>query len=202
MSFHLEDHRRKWSREEYEKAAYERIRREIVEDELGLLKKPRSSTKKELLKHRDYKIDLDSKIGRSQVIKKSGTLADSGGYYCNVCDCVVKDSINFLDHVNGTKHQKIMGMSMKIERSSLDQVRARFALNKKKREEKKKDYDLEARVRELEEEERRVKENIRERRKCKRKLEKDDDDLEDEVTGPADLMTAVMGFSNFGSTKK
>lgn len=43
-------------------------------------------------------------------------------------------------------------MSMKIERSTLEQVKARFAMNKKKLEEKKKDYDLEQRVKELKEE--------------------------------------------------
>lgn len=43
-------------------------------------------------------------------------------------------------------------MSMKIERSTLDQVKARFTQNKKKLEEKKKDYDLEQRVKELKEE--------------------------------------------------
>ena len=41
---------------------------------------------------------------------------------------------------------------MKIERSTLEQVKARFAMNKKKLEEKKKDYDLEQRVKELKEE--------------------------------------------------
>lgn len=41
---------------------------------------------------------------------------------------------------------------MKIERSTLDQVKARFAQNKRKIEEKKKDYDLEQRVKELKEE--------------------------------------------------
>lgn len=48
--------------------------------------------------------------------------------------------------------QRNLGMSMKIERSTLDQVKARFAFNKKKLEEKKKDYDLEQRVKELKEE--------------------------------------------------
>ena len=48
--------------------------------------------------------------------------------------------------------QRNMGMSMKVERSSLDQVKARFAQNKKKLEEKKKDYDLDERLAEQREE--------------------------------------------------
>lgn len=43
-------------------------------------------------------------------------------------------------------------MSMRVERSTLDQVQKRFELNKRKLEEKKKDYDLEQRVKELREE--------------------------------------------------
>lgn len=48
--------------------------------------------------------------------------------------------------------QRNMGMSMRVETSSLEQVRRRFEVNKKKREEKKKDYDIEQRMRELKEE--------------------------------------------------
>jgi U4/U6.U5 tri-snRNP component SNU23 len=44
-------------------------------------------------------------------------------------------------------------MSMKIERSSLDQVKARFALNKKKAEdETKKSYDFQKKVSDIKEE--------------------------------------------------
>ncbi len=43
-------------------------------------------------------------------------------------------------------------MSMRVERSSLDAVKKRFEMNKKKMEEKKKDYDFEERMKELREE--------------------------------------------------
>ena len=43
-------------------------------------------------------------------------------------------------------------MSMRVERSSLDQVKKRFEMNKKKKEETKKEYDFEERMRELREE--------------------------------------------------
>ena len=41
---------------------------------------------------------------------------------------------------------------MRIERSSLDQVRKRFEQNKKQIDEKKKEYDFEERIKELKEE--------------------------------------------------
>ena len=48
--------------------------------------------------------------------------------------------------------QRNLGMSMRVERSSLDQVKKRFEMNKRKLEEKKKDYDFEERMKELKEE--------------------------------------------------
>ena len=43
-------------------------------------------------------------------------------------------------------------MSMRVERSTLDQVKKRFEMNKKKQEEKRKEYDFEERMKELREE--------------------------------------------------
>lgn len=188
-----EDHRRKWDRDEYEKLARKRLMDDLDDDH----SKDLSPIKREMLKQRDYRVDLDSKLGKSVVITKATPSSQSGGYYCNVCDCVVKDSINFLDHINGKKHQRNLGMSMKIERSSLDQVKKRFESNKKKMEEKKKDYDLEQRLRELKEEEEKLKEYRKEKKKEKKRKH---DELDDEPQN--DDMAALMGFSGFGSSKK
>ncbi|XP_019560001.3 zinc finger matrin-type protein 2 [Aedes albopictus] len=192
MSMRPDDHRRKWDRKEYERLAQERL---LAKTSTATEDEPVS---KELLKQREYKVDLDSKLGKSMVINKSTPSSQSGGYYCNVCDCVVKDSINFLDHINGKKHQRNLGMSMKVERSSLDQVKERFKINKKKTEEKKKDYELESRVKEAKEEEERYREYKREKRKeRKRKIE----EVEESVAGTSEL-AAIMGFAGFGAKKK
>ncbi|XP_033122938.1 zinc finger matrin-type protein 2-like [Anneissia japonica] len=192
----VEDHRRKWDRDEYEKIAQARLDQELQEREKRDRRYNEPPVKRELLRQRDYKVDLESKLGKSQVITKTTPSSQMGGYYCNVCDCVVKDSINFLDHINGKKHQRNLGMSMRVERSSLDQVKKRFEMNKKKQEEKKKEYDFEARMVELREEEEKQKAYRKQKRKDrKRKADDDGEEMDPE-------MAAMMGFSGFGSSKR
>ena len=91
-------------------------------------------------------------------------------------------------------------MSMKVERSSLEQVKKRFEINKKKLEEKKKDYDLESRVKELKEEEDKLKEYRREQKKARKRLHDEISNSDD--AGQQDELSAIMGFSGFGSSKK
>ncbi|XP_031440742.1 zinc finger matrin-type protein 2-like [Clupea harengus] len=188
------DFRRKWDKDEYEELAQKRLNEERDKKD----GKPAPPVKRELLRHRDYKVDLESKLGKTIVITKTTPQSEMGGYYCNVCDCVVKDSINFLDHINGKKHQRNLGMSMRVERSSLDQVKKRFEVNKKRwREEKQKEYDFEERMKELREEEEKAKAYKKEKQKEKKRKAEEDLNFEED-----DEMAAVMGFSGFGAAKK
>ena len=51
-----------------------------------------------------------------------------------------------------TIDQRNLGMSMRVEKSTVDQVKKRFEVNMKKMEEKRKTYVLEERIKELKEE--------------------------------------------------
>lgn len=71
---------------------------------------------------REKKVDLTSKLGKTQVVTAASLPSQQGGWYCETCKCGLKDSINYLDHINGKKHQKALGYSMRVERSSVSQV--------------------------------------------------------------------------------
>ncbi|CAF1102697.1 unnamed protein product [Rotaria sp. Silwood1] len=212
-----DDHRRRWDLREYEKKASDRIEnlRSIKkkppttdesddDDEEEKKKSDEKKIARTLLQAREFKVDLESRLGKSVIVTKATAPSDAGGYYCNVCDCIVKDSINFLDHINGKKHQRNMGMSMRVERSNVDQVRKRIELNKAKQNEVEKEYNFEERMKELKEEEDKMKAQRRDKKKesKKRKLDEYQTTTNDNEDAVEDDMAAIMGFSGFGGSKK
>ncbi|URD77691.1 Zinc-finger double-stranded RNA-binding [Musa troglodytarum] len=189
--------RRKWDREEFLQKARERERQE--EEGRFKSKDKAPPVQRKPLKHRDYEVDLESRLGKTQVVTPIAPLSQQAGYYCAVCECVVKDSANYLDHINGKKHQRALGMSMRVERATLQQVQERFeVLKKRKAPEGFTEQDLDERIRKQQEEEEERKRLRREKKKEKKKekaAQEEVDDVDPDVA-------AMMGFGGFRSSKK
>jgi U4/U6.U5 tri-snRNP component SNU23 len=156
--------RRKWDKDEYEKLAQKYIRED--EEKFRGVVRPGKPIERSLLKARDYKVNVEDKLGKIVVVTKDTPLSQSGGFYCNVCDCVIKDSTNFFDHINGRKHQKNLGMSMRVQKSTLSQVQQRLKKVKDKQELKQRaqDIDYEAKLRAAEGATQRAKEERKKRK--------------------------------------
>lgn len=103
-----------------------------------------------------------------------------------------------------TADLRVIGQTTKIERSTLDQVRARIAYLREKTKEASnaKSFDFDQRLAEVKDKEAAV----RAEKKAKKKAEKDKArvELAKESAGGEgeDEMAKMMGFGGFGSTKK
>ena len=61
-------------------------------------------SKRAFLKSREHKIDLETKVGKVEIINPtSAESSRSAGFFCEVCSCLLKDSASYLDHINGRK---------------------------------------------------------------------------------------------------
>jgi U4/U6.U5 tri-snRNP component SNU23 len=193
--------RRKWDREEFAKRARERDEEEEEEETGRHRGKPRGPpVQRKPLKNRDYEVDLTSRLGKTQVVTPVAPLSQQAGYFCSVCECVVKDSANYLDHINGKKHQRALGMSMRVERASLQQVQERFeSLKRKKGEGGFTEEEFDSRIQKQREEEEERKRGKREKKKEKKREKEGREELGDGLDSD---IAAMMGFEGFASSKK
>ncbi|PSC74503.1 Zinc finger matrin-type 2 [Micractinium conductrix] len=207
------DFRRKWDKDEFREKAAERDEKEKETEETAPDAKLEAKKRKRQerdplaqglivaranLKARDYQIDLANKLHKTQVVSVTMPLSQQAGYYCSVCDCVLRDSQSYLDHINGKWHNRALGMSMRVEKSTAEQVRARLEEAKKKKEggtSSAADYapdGFEALAKEAAAREEAV-------RSGKRRHDASDDEEEEEMDPE---MAAMMGFGGFGTSKK
>lgn len=199
-------------------------------------------SKRAFLKARQSKVfdAIESKVGTSEMVsaeaaattstrndgdddddgsndKTSGVIKTGIGWHCKVCDCFLKDSHTYLDHINGRKHQRKLGFSMRVERSTKDQLMDRLKRLAQEKEKKKSlvvqdvgEADFDEMVKAKDEALKKQREERRRQRKERKKQaaekppepENDNEEEEIETEGIDPAMAAMMGFSGFGGSGK
>jgi U4/U6.U5 tri-snRNP component SNU23 len=200
------------AKEEESKASGKRARKEeFLPAEPG--SQGPAGSKRAYLKARTEKVELDAHLGKTQVVTMSAIGGQQGGYWCETCKCLLKDSNAYLDHINGKKHQRSLGFTMRVERSSVNSVKGRLDALKAAQEEKAKSLggkkktpieEYEERLAEAAAAEESAKQERKEAAaagKAAAKAAKAAPAQEEEVDEEAAAMAAMMGFKGFGGGK-
>ncbi|EGC37491.1 hypothetical protein DICPUDRAFT_11599, partial [Dictyostelium purpureum] len=120
--------RRKWDDEEYKQKVKDREAGLIVDEEEADKNKKKirydlpTDKPLEFFKARDKDLNLSTKVGKATYIKGVTPGDKQGGFYCETCDMHFKDSNSALDHENSKRHNRLKGVSMRVQSSTLSQV--------------------------------------------------------------------------------
>ncbi|KAJ3118523.1 hypothetical protein HDU96_000939 [Phlyctochytrium bullatum] len=155
-----------------------------------------------LLQAREKNVNFNTLVNKTQVIAANAGMAAQPGFTCEICNIVVKDNASYLDHLNGRMHQKNLGMSMKVERSTADQVKARLEQIKMKKEfalDAAKDFQTRVKEAQAREEAEKLERKEEKKRQKKQKKEQEEAKLAEFVD---DDIAKLMGFGTFGGSKK
>ena len=58
-------------------------------------------------------MDLETHLNKVQVVTVTGD-SKQPGYYCDVCDCTLKDSVAYLDHINGRRRKMLPRLAERL----------------------------------------------------------------------------------------
>ncbi|PRP82274.1 hypothetical protein PROFUN_06286 [Planoprotostelium fungivorum] len=118
--------RKTWDKVAYQKKAEDRVAQAADVPELEEFKKKRKKVAMPAgglkpLSARADDLNIDAVVGKSVVHSTGadGATVSKIPFFCDVCDCQMKDSISWLDHINGRN-----------QRATLGGVRAKLAAGK------------------------------------------------------------------------
>ncbi|KAK4054211.1 U4/U6.U5 snRNP associated protein [Microbotryomycetes sp. JL201] len=214
--------RKEWNQEEYEqrardkdKEAHERAveAEEAMKQGTTACRKPKRKKEDlpkptELMKARDAPLELDKNLNKT-IIVNSGAGSGPGqpGFYCDVCKRTLKDSLRYLEHINGRSHLRRLGQTTKVAKSTLNDVRLKIAQLREQTaaatESKK--YDFANRIKEIKQAEQKSKQDAKEaKRKMKQERQQQlQESASVEGAEPVDEnMINMMGFATFGGATK
>eukprot|EP01063_Lacrimia_lanifica_P012541 TRINITY_DN19213_c0_g1_i1.p1 TRINITY_DN19213_c0_g1~~TRINITY_DN19213_c0_g1_i1.p1 ORF type:complete len:224 (+),score=109.04 TRINITY_DN19213_c0_g1_i1:90-761(+) len=163
--------------------------------------------RRDFLKGREADLNLHADIGKRKLAAAgpvtAATAKDQAGWFCAVCDCHFKDSMTYVDHINGKKHQRMLGISMRVERQGVGTVMQKL---EEMREKKNKDAAAKAlevkekvakRQLEWTEQEEAAKASRRDAKRRKKERERAVDNAATEEVSADDAMMKMMGFASF-----
>ncbi|GHJ86994.1 hypothetical protein NliqN6_3396 [Naganishia liquefaciens] len=182
------------------------------------------------LQARTQDLEIEKNLNKTIVVNQSAG-RKGPGFYCEICRRTLKDSIAYLDHVNGRSHLARLGQTTQVARSTLEQVRAHIAFLRANTTEKvtSKNFDFDARLNAIKTQEENLRREKRENKKRKREearinalkgIVPDEPQTETQrkkkakagpgaqlaeeiqATEAADEMAAMMGFGGFGGQRK
>jgi U4/U6.U5 tri-snRNP component SNU23 len=55
-------------------------------------------------------------------------------FNCDICKCSFPDNMAYIDHINGKKHNLMLGQSLRVKQSTAESVREKLLLLKRKTE--------------------------------------------------------------------
>lgn len=153
-------------------------------------------------------LDLDKNLGTTTLVDNvvgTGSGTNGPGFYCDACRRMFKDSVAYLDHINGRSHLRKVGQATQVGRSSLKQVRVRIAAVIEERrlgQTPDQRYDFDRRIQQIADEQRREREAKKSEHQKRRAARAQEAAAPREATEDDEAMMAAMGFASFGSTKK
>merc|ERR1712178_164114 len=112
---------------------------------------PLPASQRTFLQQRKNDLNLDKHLGEHRVVTAHTIKPMQGGYWCSVCECLLKDSSTYLEHVNGRRHNRNLGMNMKVEKIGVDRIRDKLKALRKEPEAIEQ-QDIAARIQAIEEE--------------------------------------------------